>query len=174
MLSKRERVIFYATGGVIIFALVFNFLISPILKKNDALNKEIAVTRRKLKKYMQLLSQKDYIQDKFNKFSATLNVSAQQEDALMSALSNIENLAKNANVRIIDIRPQSTAKAGSPYKEMLIDLRTEGEIGGYIKFIYDLENSLSLLKIERFQLTSKSNSQFLEGIFSISQISISE
>jgi hypothetical protein len=171
VLTKRERIILYTTIGIIIFALGFNFLIAPLLTKNENLNREIVLSRTKLKKYLRLLSQKDYIEKKYNKFSTPLKGSQEGTDAFVNALSELENLAKAANIRIVDIRPQS-AKSLALYKETLIDLRTEGTMEGYLKFIYNLENSLSLLRIKRFQLNAKPNSPTLEGSFSVSQLSL--
>lgn len=170
ILTKREKITLYVTIGVIIFAISFNSVIAPILTKNDNLNKEIGLVREKLKKYLWLLSQKDYIQGKFSKFSSTFKISNEQAESSFSALSELETLAKNANIKIIDIRPQTSGSL-QPYREINIDLRTEGMIEGYLEFIYNLENSLSLLRIKKFQLTAKPNSQTLEGSFSISQIS---
>lgn len=167
VLTKRERIILYVTIGMLVFAISFNFVIAPVLTKNDGLNKEINLARAKLKKYFWLLSQKDYIQAKFSKFSTTFRISGEKQDTLVSALSELENLAKNANIRIIDVRPQ-TSRGLDLYKEVLIDLRAEGTMEGYLNFIYNLENSLSLLKIKRFQLTAKPNTPTLEGSFSIS------
>lgn len=165
ILTRREKIILSLTIAVIIFAISFNTLINPILTKNDTLNKEIELTRTKLSKYLRLLSQKDKIQH-------TL-ISSQPADRLVNALSELENLAKQANIRIIDLRPQ-TPKSLALYKEVPIDLRTEGTLEGYLKFIYSIENSLSLLSIRRFQLNAKPNTQTLEGSFSISQISLSD
>jgi Tfp pilus assembly protein PilO len=173
VLTKREKTILYITIVIFILSLGFNFFIVPILTKNEKLNKEIILARTRLKKHLQLLSQKEYIQSEYNKFSSNYKASNQQEGTLGSALSELENLAKNANIRIVDIRPEAT-KNLALYKEILIDLRTEGTMEGYLKFIYDLENSLSLLRIKRLRLSSKLNSQALEGSFSISQLSPKE
>lgn len=172
ILAKREKIILSATIGVIVFSLVFNFLIAPVLSKNDSLNKEINITRTKLKKYMRLLTQKEVIQTKYKKFSSTLRL-PEQEDAAVSALAELENLANNANIRIIDIRPQP-AKSLNLYKEIIIDLRAEGNMESYLKFIYNIEHSLLSLAIKRLQLNAKPNAQVLEGSFSISQLSLSE
>ncbi len=170
ILTKRERIILYLTGGVFVFAVSFNFCIAPILNRNDILNKEISLGRAKLKKYLWLLSQKDYIQSKYSKFSSTLQVSGEQPDSLVSILAELESIAQKANIRIIDIRPQASRGSGL-YQELIIDLRAEGAMEGYLSFIYNLENSLSLLRIKRFQLTVKPNAAVLEGSFSISRIS---
>lgn len=158
---------------VIAFSLVFNFLIAPVLKDASLLHKEISFTKLKLNKYRYLLSQKERLQKKYGKFAAGLNLSQSGKDTVVTALAELENLAKDANIRIVDLRPQSS-KTLDLYKEALIDLRTEGNMEGYLKFIYNIEHSLTLLRIKRFQLVAKPNSQLLEGIFSISQLFLSE
>ncbi len=169
ILSVREKLILSVTIIIAIFSIGFNFIIGPVLSKNAVLNKEIDVTRAKLKKYLRLLSQKEYIQNKYNKFSEILLSPNISKDASVNVLSEIENLAKESNIQIIDIRPESQ-KIVESYKESLIELRTEGEMENYLKFLYTIENSTSLLAIKSFQLNAKPNSQVLEGNFSISQI----
>jgi len=172
ILSNRERIILYTTIGVVIFSIVFNVLIAPFLKKNEDLNKEISFTRTKLKKYMRLLAQKDVIQEEYKKLSPSSEL-AEQENTIVSALSELETLAKNANIHIVDIRPQS-AKSSDLYKEISVDLRAEGDMEGYLKFIYDIEHSLLSLTIKRLQLNVKPNSKVLEGIFTIQKLSLPE
>jgi Tfp pilus assembly protein PilO len=152
-----------------ILSVAFNFLYEPIIGRNENLNKEINFTRAKLEKYLQLLSQKDYIQKKYSKYRVSTQNSEAGTDMFVNALSEIERLAKESGIIIADIRPQSQ-KSPDLYKERLINLRTEGAMEGYLKFIYNIENSLSLLKIRRFQLTAKPNSQSLGGNLVISQL----
>jgi len=175
LLTKRERIISYIAAAVVIFSIAFNFLLAPALKTNDILNKEINLARAKLYRYAVLLSQKEEIQNKYSKFSEALGGAQQKEDTFVSVLSELEGLAKNANIHIVDIRPQSaSAKSSGLYKEASIDLRTEGPMDSYIKFIYSVENSLLLLKIKKLQLAARPNSQVLEGNFSILQLSVTE
>lgn len=170
LLTKREKAIFYTTIAVIGFAVIFNFLLAPILAKSGTLNKEINLTRAKVKKYLWLLKQKKRIEDKASKFPSMVSAVIRQEEASGTMFSELEDLAKSAGVRIIDIRPEAVAKNTA----LTVDLRTEGTQEAYLRFIYNLENSLSLLRIKNFQLTSRSNSQSLEGNFSISQLSPSD
>jgi len=173
ILTKREKLIFYFTAVIMVFGAGFNFLIIPVLNKYDSLNKEISISRAKLAKHLRLLSQKEGIQNKYSKFSSKFKFSAQQ-DAYLTVLSELENLAKNANIRIVDLRPQRAVGNKRAYSEILIDLRAEGDIAGYTRFIYDVENSLLLLKIKKFQLNAKPNTPALEGVFSILQISYAD
>lgn len=173
LLSKRERLTLFITLGLIIFAISFNFVIAPILTKNANLNQEINLTQAKLKKYLWLLSQKDYIQAKFSKFSFLPEVLSEQKDVLLGALSELENLAKNTELKIIEIRPQ-TSQGLELHQEITIDLRTEGTMENYFNFIYHLESSPLLLRIKKFQLNLKPASQLLEGNFALLRLTSSE
>ena len=173
IITQREKIILYTTVGVIILALAFNFLIAPLLNRAGALNKQASIIQTKLRRYVLLLKGKDYIRTRFNKFASRLTLSDIGKNGSLTILEALEALAKDANIRIIDIRPQAQGGADL-HKETAVDLRTEGSMEGYLKFLYDIENSLSLLEIKRFQLSAKPNTQALEGSFSISQLSVSE
>ncbi len=174
VLSKREKIILYVTVAVAVSSVVINFLNGSFWQKNIVLNREIAITRQKLKKSLRLLSQKEAIQNRYNRVALSPDLSMPQGDVFVATLSELEKMAQDAGVRIVDIRPQDVSKGGGLYKEIAVDLRAEGDIEGYFKFIYNLENSLSLLRVRRFQLSSKANSKSLEGSFSISSISTTE
>ncbi|MFA6217114.1 MAG: hypothetical protein WDL87_05630 [Candidatus Omnitrophota bacterium] len=171
ILSKREKAILYCTIGIVSLSVFYNFIITPVIRKISLLNIEIHSTKTKLKKYLQLLSQKQALQTKYTSLSASGPVSGAKENSTLITLSEIENMANTANIRILDIRPQLRKEEGS-YEEILIELRTEGALNDYVKFIYNLENSLLLIRIKRFQFTSRTNSALLEANFSISKLSI--
>lgn len=170
--TAREKLILYTTVGVVLIGIIFRFLISPVWEKNEALDKQIDLTRTKLKKFMRLLSQKEKIQNQL--ISASSPTSRQQKNSIVAPLSELEILASEANIRIIDIRPQNISKTTIPGNEISIDLRTEGMIESYIKFIYNIEKSLSLLRIKKLQLTARPNSTALEGNFCIYQTLVTE
>jgi len=171
ILNKREKIVLYIAGVVIISAVVFRFVIYPLAMKYSVLSQDIRVTRARLIKYMQILNQKDDLQNKYSEFSANLKLSQQPQDTYVGVLSELENLAKLSNIRITDVRPQDklgeTAK-----KEAIVDLRTEGVLEDYMKFIYNIETSLWLLRIKKLQLSAKSNTNKLEGSFTIYQLSV--
>jgi len=174
ILTKREKIIVGMTGTVIIGSLVFKLLDWTVISRNEELSRQISFTKMKLAKYQRLLSQKQNIMNKYSKFAGAGGGAGQQKENLVGVLTELEAFAKEANIKIIDLRPQSGSRSNVPYKENLVDVSLEGEMEGYLRFIYNLENSLSLLRVKRFQLAAKPNSQMLDGVFSISQISPSD
>lgn len=169
-LSKREFAILRIALALLLFVVLFNIFLKPVLTQNEILNKEIRLTEQKIKKYKALLENKERLEKKYQKYMLPENEFTQKADSLVAALSDLENLAKSSNIAIIDMRPQA-ARKNDLYHEMPVDLRLEGGIEGYLDFIYKLENSFNLLRIQKFQLTTAENPQFLEGNFTITQIS---
>lgn len=170
--TAREKLILYITISIVCIGITFGFLIAPVLEKNEGLDKQIDLTRTKLKKFMRLLSQKEEIQNQAILSPAT--TSHQQKNSIIGPLSELKILASDADIRIIDIRPQNITKAAAPGTEIIIDLRTDGMMEGYIKFIYNIEKSLSLLRVKKLQLTAQPNSSSLEGNFCIYQTLVNE
>lgn len=173
ILTKKEKIILYGTLSAVIFSLAGNIVILPLLKKNADLNKKTEITRLKLIKYTRLLKHKESIQEKYNRLPGILSLPRQEDKPAVLGLPELESLAKAAGIRIVDIRPQSARQTGH-YREMAIDIKTEGSMQEYLKFIYDLEHSLSLLAIKKIRLSSKPDTLLLEGAFTLSRLSVPE
>lgn len=170
MISKKEKVFLYLTLGVFALVVLSSFIVTPLLKQNEALNQDIYINRAKLNRYTGLLRNKLNIQDRYNKACGRFAGRAVELNKTDSVLSSLDSLAKSVDIRIIDMRPQAASKG----KALLVDIRTEGEMQNYLKFLYNFEYSLLLLRIKKIQLNAKPNTQFLEGSFTISQFSITE
>jgi len=146
-------------------------LLAPYMKESAVLDDSIASTRKKLNNYRRLLAQKEHLREKYNKLYSSFKVAGQEGDTVVGALSQLESLAKEANIYIVDIRPQTST--GMRFQgEVIINLKAEGAIEGYLQFIYSVEHSALLLKVKKFQLSAKPNSQALEGSFSVSFLSV--
>ncbi len=169
--SRREKVTFWLTLIVIGGSVLFNFIVLPWVNSNERLNKEIAVASARLNKYISLLGRKDEITAKLNSFSSPAQLADQRGDSTIAILSQIESIAKDSGVRIVDIRPQSGYRQEAGLTAALVDVRIEADMAGMLKFAYSVENSLVLLQISRFQISVKPNNTLLEGYFSISQLS---
>lgn len=169
ILNKREKFIAYSLVLLICLWVVGSVFILPFLKRNESLNKEIQFTSAKLNKYKWLLSNKERILKKYGGDGALALSSSGLE---VNLLSELESAAKLYGIVIIDIRPQGVFQDPQGPKGASVDLRAEGSIQDFLKFIYAIENSISMFNISRFHLKSKSNSSLLEGSFSISQTRI--
>jgi hypothetical protein len=150
---------------VVLFSILFHIALVPVLQKNELLDKKIALGRKKLMSYRLLLSQKETIKNAYSSFFSKAPGWGKRGDTSVDALFILENLAQEAGIRIVEIRPRGGMDEGSTGKNAVFFLRTEGALEGYVKFMYELENPLSLIHIESFQLSTGSNVQAFEGSF---------
>jgi Tfp pilus assembly protein PilO len=169
MLSRRERTLLYFTLGIIGFSLILNFIFLPLINEFGDLNKEITLCQLNLKKSLRLLSRKQKIQQDYTQISSLTQLEAGEEEVITLVLAQLENLASQAGLRIVDVRPQASRDLGR-YKEVVVELKQEGKIEGFSRFIYDLEHPPYLLRIKKLQLNSKATAGILEGRLLVSKI----
>jgi hypothetical protein len=170
-ISKRER---YIVLGTIIFvsaAILYSFVIDPVLHGWQALNSEMQSKAVALKRDFAMLSARKTLEEKYSKFSSYVKSDKSEEEAVAEVLSYLENLSRTDSCIILDVKPIGTKKYGS-YRELLIDLSSEGSISQFTKFLYDVENTPNMiLKVRHFIFTSKSGQEgALRGAFLISKV----
>lgn len=165
-LSGREKLILYVLIAVTFLGANVLFVFEPVIRRNITLNNEIQNVNLRIKRYLALLGKEKFILDNYNKLNLDSPELLGRQDRVVSLLSELEDTAKNAGIQIIEIRPEAGSKKGKR-QETVVNLKAEAAMEQYVKFIYDLENSRFLLRIKSLQLSVKSNSQALEGVFSI-------
>ena len=147
--TEKNTVILLCLTVLAFFLL--NLVIDPALKSR-VLDDQIKLSARKLERYRSLVGKKALYRSVARSGHA---VSANE------ALADIEKMAREAGVRIIEIRPES----GQVTNELSIGLLTEAGEDSFVRFLYELD--ASNLVTRRVQLSAKPNSDQLEGAFSL-------
>ena len=173
-LSRREKAILILAVSIIALSAFSHLILSPYLKKLEVLDKEIFQQENKLNKAKRLIPRKSAVQKDFQGIVASLAVSEGMsvEQQTARILIELENLSNQAGVHLTDIKPRPIKSSGY-YNEFVVEIRLEADIKEITKFIYVIQQSQELLKIEKLQLNIKSDeSSSLEGFLEIHKISI--
>ncbi|MFH0840247.1 MAG: hypothetical protein V1883_04445 [Candidatus Omnitrophota bacterium] len=172
-ITKRERFLALATISAALAALVYNFVIEPIAGQWSELDRKIRDKEVVLRKYSRILRDKDNIEKQrteYAKYFKSQKLTPEEESAV--ALSRIERSAHAAKVRITNIKPLSY-KSFEYYNESTFRVATESTLAELTKFIYDLQSSDQLLKVERMVLRAKENEPaVVKSILNITRISV--
>src|SRR3989338_2092602 len=155
--TNREKFLAIATISVALLALVYNFIIDPIIGQWSELDKKIKDKEVVVKKYSRILRDKETIEKRraeYAKYLESKKITPEEESAV--ALSLIERTAHTTNVQITNIKPLSYKSFGN-YSELTFRVATESKITELTKFIYNLQSSDQLLKVERMVLNAKEN-----------------
>ena len=172
-MSKRERYIAIATLSFVAIAIIYSFVFYPIAGQWQALNNEAVSKSSALKRDLNMLAARQVLESSYSKFSKYVKSEKSEEEAAADVLSYLEGISRGDSCLVINIKPIGTKDFG-PYKELLIDLSSEGSVSQFTKFLYDVENTKNaILKIRHFVLTSKAGQEgTLKGSFLISKIII--
>jgi len=157
-LSKRERILFYVTVGIIISAGLINFVISPINRKWRRLNSQLSSLNAKFLRYTKILSLEKDIEAKYKAYADYLKVKGSNEEALALVLQDIERLARNSGVLLTNIIPSGVEKKDF-YNKFEVRMDIEADISSLVKFLYELQKSKHLFRIVRLNITTKSGSE---------------
>ena len=154
-LSKRERFILYGTVCIVLLLVLDRLVIYPIFSKMDELNKEIKKKEVDIRKNLRILAHKDSILEERKRYASFLTSSKSEEEEMTSLLKEIEGLANNSSIDLVDMKPAGLQKEGSS-ERYVINLNCEADMENIVDFMYSIENSEKLLSIEKYKISPKS------------------
>lgn len=154
-LSKNEKIL----GGVVLF-LLFGFIftqliIVPLREKLSAVEQDIAGAKLLIRKYSGLEEEKDFLLKEYKKIERYLSLKGSDDEKMTAVLSKVESEAAKAGLTIVDMKPDASLKTKSSPSIYRIQLNAEGDIAKIFNFIYSLENTEILFKVDKVNLSVK-------------------
>jgi Tfp pilus assembly protein PilO len=169
-LSTREKMILYITLGLIVFALLFNFAISPLQDRLTEVNKEIEKKSFLLKRQSSLMQRGENILSLYERYRHALEEQEDPEEIVADLFKKIEAQATASGITVRKVKPLPV-KENKGYKEVLIEIDLEGDFTAIFKFIVQLESDSPLIKIVSLRLVPQSSSsRVLRSRLNLSQI----
>jgi len=160
--TKREKIIFYFCISLVLIMILQQIVFSPLTNKLAGLNQEIQAREISMMKGLRIDGRRDQIIKEYKSYDGYLKIKGSDEEAISEFLREIEKLGRESAVSLLDIKPQSTNKR-TIFKEYMIEARAEATMKGVIDFLYRLNNSSLLLKVEKIVLNLKEeNSDILK------------
>ena len=153
-MSKREKIIFYSATLFIFLAVFDRTVVGPSLSRMQEQEKEIKEKTFIIKKDLHIVALKDSIQEESKKYEGYFSKTGSIEDEKSAILKEVENLASEAKVYLVYIRPQDVVSEG-PFKKIIINVSCEATMPDTVKFLHSIESSTRLLTIESYIITPK-------------------
>ena len=171
-LNKREKAAFSLAALVIGLKLSFDLILTPYFRGLDARDKEILHLRNKLAKAKRMAVRKAALEKDFQGFASVFKedegISPEQQTARI--LIELERAGTKSGVNINDLKPRAI-KNLEYYSEFVVELRLEAGIREIADFLYQLQQSRELFRIEKFELNIHSpDSALLYGYLEIHKI----
>lgn len=150
----KEKQIIYIVLFTAAAVLLYIFVIAPILAKIGSLDAQVEEEELRIKKNLKIVGQKDRIKEEIEYYGSFVTHEQSQEEETVAFLQEVEERANRSSLYVIDIKSSGVEK-----EEMLekyyVKLNCEAQIEQLTNFLYDLESSKKLLKVEQYDIRPK-------------------
>ena len=153
-LSKREKILFYITITAILLSLIYNFVFKALDAEWRQLNSQILDKEIRLKRNARYLQQKDNVKGVYLEYVGYVKKKGSDEEEIASFLNEVETTARSSGIHIANIRPKPI-KDLVFCKKYILEMDSEATMEKHIEFIYNLQKSSQLIRVEKIKLTSQ-------------------
>ncbi len=170
--SRKEKILGICTFSLAASAFLYLLVIEPVAGEWIRLERQVQTKKASLAKSARLLADHDRIETEYAGWSKNAKASAFKEEDVVSALDELEKVAKDTSVFIAGIKPQNSRESEGS-RQIVLDVSAEAGLEGLSKFLYEIENKDRLFRVKRLTVTAGSkDATTLKCNFLISKILI--
>jgi Tfp pilus assembly protein PilO len=151
-LSQKEKIGLSFALGVMLIACLDRLIINPIRSRFQQIEQQIRISEKQLGHDLRNVHLKEQIEEEFEKYVEYVERSGSDEEEVAKILGEIESLARQSQVYLVDVKPQ-TPKTIDFYKQYAVEIETEGEIDAIMTFLHHINTSRQLLRAEKLRLS---------------------
>lgn len=171
-LNTREKIAVGAAGAVIVVFLVCQFLVFPLIDKNEQLTRMIAAREQQLAKIQEL-------QATYRETSAKSQVTQQQLKTRrkgFTLFSFLETLAGRTGVKrnIAYMKPTTTTQKESKHRLSMVEMKLqEITMSQLLAYLHGIETSGDMIVIKRLSISkSEQKAGLINTIFQVETLEI--
>jgi general secretion pathway protein M len=171
-LNTREKISVATAGAVIVVFLFCQFLVFPLLDKNEQLTRLITTREQQLEQIKQL-------QSTYRETSAKTDQAQRQLKARrrgFTLFSFLETLAGQTGVKsnIAYMKPTTTSQKESPYRLSMVEMKLqEITMSQLLAYLHGIETSRDMIVIKRLSISkSDRTADLINTIFQVETLEI--
>jgi len=153
-LSKKEKIGMSFALAFLLVAGLDRLIINPIRGQFTRVNQSIKISEKQLGHDLRNVHLKEQIEEEFEKYVQYVERSGSDAEESKKFLGEIESLAQQSNVDLVDIKPQKPKKIDF-FKEYSVEIEAEGKIADLMTFLHHINMSVQLLRVEKLRLNTK-------------------
>lgn len=157
-LSKREKKIAIIALCAVSYALVYMFIISPVVNKWKTTDRDIRAKQAYLVKNSSLLSFYNNDGQERGIMADPKAGAGTEEEGLADMLTSIQEFSQACACYINNVKPRASKIIGQ-YKEIVCEIVLEADISQFSRLMYAIENPEGGLHIKRISLMSRSGGE---------------
>lgn len=150
-LAPRERLLVGTVGGLVAFAILWFGLVVPVLGAGDRAEERVAVAEQRLQVMKRLRREYDEVSQRLASVEERI-----RKGGRGNLRTNLERLAKQANVKIESMEPQASP-ANESYREAKVEV-TLKQVGlnESVRYLHEIESAQQVLSVKALRMRSRS------------------
>lgn len=153
-MSRKERIGLFIAVTFLSFAFLDRLIIDPIAAKIRQIDQDISISEKQLEEYLRYLKQKGIVTAEYQKNAQYVKKVGSDEEEQTKILGEIEELSRRCKISVINVKPQSPRQIGF-YRKYVVNVESEAEMQPFMDFLYQLNNSSQLLRVEEVTFNLK-------------------
>jgi Tfp pilus assembly protein PilO len=155
-LTRSQKILAYAAGGIICVFLIEKFFFAGLRDKINTLNQQIKKEEVDLRIGIDIQKRKDSVLKDYNNYKDYLSrQNIPVKEIFTGFLKEIEKLAQESGLSIINLTPQNEPQKIKDYTKYNADLKAEAPLGKFFDFLNRIQNDKMLVKLDKLSLSPK-------------------
>ncbi|MGE5308158.1 MAG: type 4a pilus biogenesis protein PilO [Deltaproteobacteria bacterium] len=154
-LSKQEKAFLFVAIIAVGVSLVDRVIVRALWTRIRELDGKIEAREAGIRKDLKIMAQKQRIEIQQTKYRPFLGAQPTENEEFTLFLKEVDTLARDSGIYVVDMKPTGTKQAGDSVKYM-VNLNVEAEMGALVRFLYTIEDLNKLMTVEKYQVQPKS------------------
>ncbi len=150
--NQREKIALGAGASALVVFILFQFIIFPVIDRQEVLQRSIAAKQEALKEMRILSADAAALEQQQNRSSQRMG----RRPRGFTLFSFLDGLAGKTNLKAnIDyMKPSTKEPKGSPHKVSVVEMKLVGiNMEQLVAYLYRIETSANLVEIKRLSIT---------------------
>lgn len=159
-------------GIAVVVLLLAGIALGPVRNKFRNLKDDIAIQEKKLARNLRILAPaaKNAVEGEYRRYGMRIQKKGSSDEENSQMLAELDRLAGQNKLTLLATKPQK-AKIDRDFETYIVEIEVEAEMPAIMGFVYGIETSSQLLRIDRLAIDSKdSGSAIVKGVLLISKI----
>lgn len=143
-------------GSVLVLLLLCGVALGPFRNKFHDLESEISVQEKALARNLRILAPnaRKAVEAEYQQYGRRILKKGSSDEENSQMLAELDRLAGQSKLMLLATKPQKT-KLDRDFETYVVEIEVEAEMPALMGFIYEIESSAQLLRIERLVIESK-------------------
>lgn len=158
--------------GCVLLLILDLVVFTPLWDFHVSMEQKIIVAEKTLIRNLVNLQRKEAVEAGYEKFRPFVRHAGTDEEENAALLSEMERLARSHQVVLVDMKPRETIPREF-HKEYVAELDAEAEMANLVNFIYQLEQSVQLVRVSNVTLSAKeAKSTFVKAKITVTKTAL--